>query len=101
MTEDMATHTADVRAYDAWCRAHAAVRTPIPKIGEMVAVMEEDCVRLSSQIGAVSVLTGNPYSREQMRRLVVMEAAVELLLRIKAHAAEWPTKVQTIIRGGE
>lgn len=98
MTTDLSTHTTDVRAYDAWAKAHASVRSPPPKIGEMVTVLAVECTRLSASVGAVATLNAEAHNAAEMRRLVVMEAAVELLLRVKAHAAEWPKGVQKILK---
>lgn len=80
--------------------ARQAAREPKPLLADMIAALDHETARMAqSQRALVASGLRTGYHAEEMRRIACIEAAMDLLGRIRANVADWPKAVQTIIKG--
>ena len=83
-----------------WSSAFAKAGAPPPKLADLIAAVQEAAKRVeNAAVTEARFYSGGVLNEFEMRQVVCLCNAAELLARVRDNVQEWPDRVKDVIRG--
>lgn len=87
--------------YAAWCIALTDAHSPRPTSNDMLATLESVLIQKHASARAIALINGHIFDKGAMREIAVLEETQRLLVAMKANFADFPSKVQKVLKREE